>query len=235
MEMQSKAQEPVFHVEPQPIQPGALWQEQRLGKFTASEIYKLMQSGKKKDEYFSCGALSYIYETIAEILTGEGNNIDNLWAIKWGNQYEPEAIAFYKSLYGNDVVYYGKENPKFFDYNDFAGGSPDGIIDDSIVAEVKCPQNSGVHVANLRASKLPDAQAWLKKKRIEYYTQIQFNMLCTGLNEGLFISYDPRVIDHTKRLALIKVIRDEELLSELIERIGEAVKLVKETLDIIKK
>jgi hypothetical protein len=45
------------------------WEQQRIGKFTSSEIWKLMSSGKKST--FSQTGLTYIRSKAAELITGE--------------------------------------------------------------------------------------------------------------------------------------------------------------------
>ena len=46
------------------------WERARLGKFTASEMHKLMKKGRAKDQYFGEGALTYIKSKVAEIIIG---------------------------------------------------------------------------------------------------------------------------------------------------------------------
>ena len=66
------------------------WFEKRLGKFTASEIYKLM--GKTG---FGKTGETYIYEKVCEQLTGELQEEINTKATTWGEETEPYAVDFY--------------------------------------------------------------------------------------------------------------------------------------------
>jgi hypothetical protein len=209
------------------------WQLERLGKFTASEIHKLMQKGRAKDQYFGETAHTYIKGRLAEILTQEPCvQLDGLAAIEWGNSNEIDAVLTFEKHTGLTVDYFGKGNPKFFPYEkqpDWAGGSPDGLIGESGVIEVKCPYNSTHHITHLLISTPQD----LKKEKPDYYGQIQFNMLCTGRENGYFVSYDPRPLNHKIRTHILEIPFDKEYCDELEERIEEAVKLLKVFLDCV--
>lgn len=209
------------------------WKGKKLGKISASEIWKLMKKGKGKDEYFGQVALTYIDEKVTEIITGQPvKDLSNMNAIEWGHAHENEAVIEYEYRTGNKIEYYGGANPKFFPYNHFSGGSPDGL-DDNSVYEVKCPYNSVHHTKNLLASLKDMGGEWLKKHHEDYYCQIQFNMMCTKRSNGIFISYDPMPINPSHRLAVIQISKDEELCNELNERINKAVELISENVSLL--
>lgn len=202
-----------------------IWKEERLGKFTSSEIYKLLQSGKKKDEYFGQGALTYIMETVAQVITGEAPEVSSK-AIEWGYAHEYDAILEYENRMGVKVEYYGSGAPKFVPYNEVSGGSPDGEVGTHLLIEAKCPYNSGNHTKFL----MMEDQEELKAANFDYFCQVQMNLLCTKRELAHFLSYDPRVIDHKLRLAILEVKRDEEIIREISERILRATEIVKEML-----
>lgn len=208
------------------------WQLERMGKLTASEIWKLMQKGRKKEEYFGGTAQTYIKSRLAEIITQEPCvDLEGRNAIEHGNAYEMDAVLSFERIKGVKVEYYGKGNPKFFPYEkhpDYAGGSPDGETTDA-VCEVKCPFNPTHHVTHLMIATPED----LKNEKPEYYGQIMFNMMCTGKKKGYFISYDPRPLNYKLRTHIIEIPYDEAYCQELEERIGEAVKLLKVFLECI--
>lgn len=198
------------------------WETDRLGKFTASEIWKLIEGGRG-GEYFGKGAKTYIRLKAAEILTLEPNNGGrvNRNALEWGNAHEYEALERYKKeRKGADFIYYGGATPKFFEYTSFSGGSPDAVSDDGEVIEIKCPYNSGEHIEHLLINDADD----LKSYYPEAYWQLTFNMICTGLNKAVFISYDPRYADEALQLKTVSfdlVDTDAELIKE---RLTEAEK-----------
>lgn len=207
------------------------WLAERCGKFTASEIHKLMQRGRSKDQYFGQTALTYIRNKTAEILTQEpvGSKLDGLAAIEWGASKELEAVLLFEQQTKLKVEYFGAANPKFFEYSTLAGGSPDGLTDDAIL-EVKAPYNSGEHFDHLILTNAKD----LKDCKPEYYWQMQANMLFTGKAKGYFISYDPRYPIPAHQLKIVLIDLNEVDIKELQERIVAAEKQVKENLNLVK-
>jgi YqaJ-like viral recombinase domain len=209
------------------------WQNTRLGKFTASEISKLLVSGKSKTEYFGKSALSYIDGKLAEILTQQSlTDLTGIPAIEHGNSLEHLAMMEFEKRSGMKVEYYGGANPMFFElaqFADFAGGSPDGIANDKHVLEVKCPYNPLHHLQNLKISSQQD----LAKERPEYYAQLQFNMLCCEKLSGYFISYDDRFLDDNQKLKVVRIEQDTEFQQTILERLGEAIKLLKVTFSLL--
>jgi hypothetical protein len=203
------------------------WLQQRLGKFTASEIHKLLERGRNKDEYFGKGAATYVRTKLAEILTGTVVELTDVPAIEWGNSNELEAVTEFEKVTGLKVDYYGKANPKFFQYSDYSGGSPDGLTNNDAVIEVKCPANSAYHVMFL----LMDDDDL--KERKDYFAQVQMNMLCTGKQKAYFVSYDPRMTDPSHKIRIMEVKYDEEFIETLKERIAEAEKYMKALYAII--
>jgi len=93
---------------------------------------------------------------------------------------------------------------------DFVSGTPDGLIGDDAIIEVKCPYNPVNHLANLREG------AQIK----DYYWQIQGYLWLTGRAVCWFVSYDPRFPEAT-RLAVHKVERNQEDIDRLAERVVE--------------
>lgn len=211
----------------------AEWQHERCGKFTASEIWKIMGKGRGKDEYFSETAKTYIKSRLAEIITQEpATMLEGLNAIEHGNAYELEAALRFEKETGLSIEYFGKANPKFIPYEplpDFAGSSPDMFVMDYAGAEIKCPFNTTHHVTHLLIETPED----LKVEKPEYYGQCQFNMMCSKREKWFFISYDPRVLQYRQQIHILEIPKDKEYCEQLEERIMEAVKMLKVYLDCI--
>ncbi len=166
------------------------WFMARIGRFTSSEIHKLMgvKSLGVNDE-LSDTAKTYVYEKYAEFTTGIAKEIKS-WALDWGNENEPLAKLEMEQRNGCDMM--DCEfilHPTYF----YLGGSPDGVIVKhgiNHMVEIKCPANTAEQYKNISAAK--DAVT-MRKKYPELYWQMQNNMMLTKLTNGLFVSYDKRI------------------------------------------
>jgi hypothetical protein len=194
--------------------------EQRFGKFTSSENWKLLVSGKNKGDVFGETAKTYIKEKAVEILTQRRKEQFSARATDWGNEYEYKAVQEYNRFYFVDVEYFGSTNPKFFpcpEFEKYAGGSPD-FLAGATVGEVKCPYDSVNHLDNLLLRNVDE----FKKLHKEYYTQIQFNIHCTGSEVGHFVSYDWRFQDE-KQLFILEIPKDKEHIELILDRLKIAI------------
>lgn len=185
-----------------------LWDKARLGKFTASEIYKLMGTPKSKTDIFTATAWTYILDKVSEELTGFAP-VKNGEALVWGIEQEAQAKKWFTTITGKTI-----EECSFIPYDDYSGGSPDGKIEDGII-EIKCPYNTVNHLKHILDSK--DFRANFP----EYYWQMQMNMLVTETKKAYFISFDPR-IDAESGMFIKEILRDDNDIALMIEKIREA-------------
>lgn len=164
-------------------------QKIRTGKFTGSELHKLM--GAKG---FGKTGETYIMEKVAEALTGEKAmpEFDSA-ATRWGTEKEPEAKEYFTAATG--IILQESDTLE----NDFIAGTPDAVAAEYGI-EIKCPYNAGNHLKNLL---LPDAAA-VKDQWPEYYWQMYAYMWLTGLQNWKFVSYHPSFPDE-KRMIIISV------------------------------
>ncbi len=201
-------------------QKSSEWYEARLGKFTSSELSKLLTSGRAKDQEFGDTALSYIKEKLHEHFT-KGTCLDYGFqgnkATEWGEHFEPEARDLYSEMTGYLVTECGfiqsQESEMF-------GGSPDGLVGEDGLIEIKCPYASN-HVEHLTLKTAQDLQASKK----EYFAQCQGNLLATGRKWCDFVSYDPRYQNPLFRMKILRVERDEEFIAMAIDKIKKAEKV----------
>lgn len=208
------------------------WLQKRLGRFTASEIHKLFVSGKKKDELFGQGALTYIRTKAAELLTMEVKEEIDFKQARWGKENEKDAVLSFENKTGKRGNYYGAENPLFFSYGEYAGGSPDWeSFDETIGADIKCPYNSAEHLKNLQLTSVED----FKKERWEYYCQGQHNMLIRNWSCFHFVSFDPRVVEYKFRIKIITMYPDSEWIKEYNMRYEAAVLVLNDMLESLDK
>lgn len=195
-----------------------MWLKVRVGKITSSEFHKIVfKKGKLTDK-----ALKYIHSKVAEILTGEQSSFDNE-ATTWGHENEPKADEAFKQKTGIETKECG-----FQMVNEFYGGSPDRLIDDDGLTEIKCPFNSANHIKHCSLKSVED----FKSECPEYYYQIQSNLNVTGRAYAFFISFDPRITQCPLYVLLVK--RNEDDIKEMNECLKVAVDKIKELLQDLK-
>jgi hypothetical protein len=90
-----------------------------------------------------------------------------------------------------------------------AGASPDGIIGQDGLIEIKCPQTS-THIETLLGKAVPG----------RYVAQMQWQLACTGRQWCDFVSYDPRLPGHLQ-LAVYRMERDPAHIEDLNRAVGE--------------
>lgn len=195
------------------------WLKARLGRFTASEVWKLFQKGKKKEELFGTTAMSYIRLKAAELLTMDVKPEVDFKQAEWADSLEGEAVAEFEKLIGRKGNYYGISNPTFFNHGGYAGGSPDWEIENEEGADVKCPFNSAEHVKNLLLKSVDE----FKEERWEYYCQGQMLMYIRKWKQFHFVSYDPRMIEKKFKLRTLVMYPDSEWVKEFNLRLGMAI------------
>ncbi len=203
-----------------------------MGKFTASKIHALTTRDRSL-KGLGKTAKTYIHECVSELITGQVRTLD-MWSLDWGLQNEPLAAAAIKKLLPG-FEHFGDNNPKFFQWDRFSGGSPDGVDwtgEPKKVFEIKCPENFAIHVSYC----LIDTQDALKLEKPDYYGQIQFNMLCASKHygcrleeiEGVFASYCPEIQEGFRDLHLVPVLPDKDYLQGLLNCMEEAKKYYEE-------
>lgn len=203
------------------------WMAERLGKFTASLIGRLMISGKKPGELFSAGAWNYIRQVAIEKITFlfERPELDEVKSLLHGKVHEEPAFDLYKKVTRNNSMrYFGSMEPLFLNYNEDSGGSPDGImgVGETIewTLELKCPRNPSVHFDYLQMN----SQFDLKEYSVDYYSQVQFTLMLTKANGGHFVSYDDRYRNPAHRIKVIEVLPDQKFQNDLEMRLQKAIK-----------
>lgn len=169
-------------------QGSAEWHKQRIGKFTSSEIHRLLTEPKssedKKAGKLSEGALTYVLEKVHEEITGEADaGFDNI-ATVWGVQNEPLAREWYSKINNVEVLEDG-----FNEANKHYGGSSDGKVGTIGGIEIKCPYKGAIHLDHC----LIESQEYMKKHFKEYYWQCVSNCFINGCEWWDFVSFDPRL------------------------------------------
>lgn len=182
------------------------WLQIRCGKVTASHAKDIMAKGQGKTRK------SYMMKLLAERDSGIPQESYSNGAMEWGVEKEAEAKIFYEEKNLVAVQQVG-----FVSLNDDIGCSPDGMIGDDGLLEIKCP-NTSTHLGYILDGKMPTA----------YVSQVQFQLWVTGRKWCKFVSYDPR--SKSRPFWSFHVKRDEKKINEIKEATEQFVKELEELL-----
>ena len=184
------------------------WRELRKGKFTSSNFGKLF-TGKNLKSYND-----YINTIVFERLTGEVTESYTNNYMRRGTELEPLARDEYELETFNSVTQVG-----FVELNEWVGGSPDGLVDDDGMIEIKCPIHT-TFVSFLINGTIPK----------DYYWQMQGNLYICNRQWCDYVVYYPGVKPIIKR-----VNRNEDDILKLEAELETAIEIAKERLNKISK
>jgi len=187
------------------------WFNERLGKVTASRVADVI--AKTKTGWGSSRA-NYAAQLIAERLTGKVTDSYRNAAMDWGIMTEPDARVAYEFLTDATVEQVG-----FVPHPTIAmsGASPDGLIGNDGLVEIKCP-NTATHIETLLGQSVPG----------KYITQMQWQMACTGRKWCDFVSFDSRMPE-SMRLFVKRIERDTTAVRDLETSVSEFLAEIDET------
>ena len=173
------------------------WYLERCGKVTASRVKDLNAKPSKGKALNALGLT-----ILAERLTGVQKETPTNFAMQWGIDNEPHAIAAYENETGFFVNGTGLIDHPFIE---MFGASPDGLVGENGQIEVKCPDTT-THLNTLLTKQIPD----------EYIPQIACQLACTRREWCDFVSYDPR-LEPGLQIIIIRVFA-KDLNIESLER-----------------
>lgn len=191
------------------------WLQMRTGMVTASRVADVIAKRQKGIGELKCRA-DYRTEIITEILTGRSAEHYVTPAMEFGIENEPLGRAAYEMRLDREIQDGGfhihDRIPRF-------GASPDGLINDDGLVEIKCP-TTATHVEWIVAGVTPE----------EYQPQMLAEMACTGRLWCDFVSFDPRL---PKKLQLFvrRFLRDDERIAAMET---EVLKFLEEVIATIK-
>ena len=188
------------------------WFAARLGKVTASKVSDVMSKGMGRETY-----MTYL---IAEVLTTERASSFTNTAMEWGTATEPYARQAYEALNNLLVEEIGfAQHPTI----ERAGASPDGLVGDDGLIEIKCP-NTATHLDTLIDKTVPK----------KYINQMQFQMACTGRKWCDFVSFDNRLPEDLQ-IFVLRVKRDDKHIAEMEIAITKFLAEMQEKIDKLTK
>lgn len=197
---------PICHDMPQGEEA---WFQIKLGKVSASNFSNAIAGGAGKTR------TTLMRKLIAERLSGVPQESFSNSSMEWGTETEPAAREYYEQI--NDCIV---KEVGFVEFSEDIGVSPDGLVGEDGLLEIKCP-NSATHIGYILDNKMPST----------YKAQVQGQLWVTGRKWVDFVSYDPRV---SKRpYWCIRVERDEQYIAELEIKLDKFVAEMKTVMDKI--
>lgn len=192
------------------IQGDPTWMQCRLGCVTSSRVAAVMAILTRKSGDRNKGESGKVRDNLkielaGEILTG---SISNHYMTRWmeeGKEKEQFARAAYEYIKGVQTVQIGfAYHPKI----KMAGCSPDSIVGPEGGAEYKCPKTE-THLRYLTAKVVPK----------EYLPQMYWQMACMGWEWNDFVSHDPSFKKSAHRTLIVRLHRDDKIISDMEEKV----------------
>jgi len=178
-------------------QEKASWHAKRVGKVTASSLWKIAK--RKKDGNPYAEYESYRAEIVLERLTGRAADHFVTPAMEEGTRREPEAALAYTMETGQTLA-----------FSDFVphptvecmGASPDRLVGDNGLVEIKCPQLKA-HLDFIVTGAIDP----------KYYWQAQCQMACTGRDWCDLYYYNPDFPPHLQTGSVRIERNDDDILN----------------------
>ena len=173
------------------------WHNDRSGIFTASMFGDLLTS---KGEPCSKAKVDTAINLVLSswLVSGEIASFQSYW-MKRGTELEPEARETYEFETGSKV----KEVGFCLDDSRAFGASPDGIIEDTGLVEIKCPAPNTM-VSYYLSDKAPS----------QYYSQMQGQLMVTDMMWCDFFAYCPDMPSFLRRVP-----RDDIFITKLKQQL----------------
>ena len=153
------------------------WYAARLGKVTASSVHKVLARTKTG---YGADRANYLTQLVLERVTGTKADSYTNAAMQWGIDQDPFARAAYEAAKGLLVDEVGfVQHPTIA----MAGASPDGLVGNDGMVEIKCPDSKTA------------LECWLSEDPVEskYFAQMQWQMRCADRAWCDYVVFDPRM------------------------------------------
>lgn len=144
------------------------WFKQRIGKITGSRIGAILGYNpwqKPKD----------VMRAMVREYHGAENEFEGNVATEYGNNFESIAQGDFEIESGKSVIETGFHVAK---EHDWIGASPDGLIDDDAILEIKCPFGAR-----------ENGKFKALSEQMHYFSQVQFEMYCTNRTKAYFYQW----------------------------------------------
>jgi len=183
------------------IQGTPEWFSIRKGKATASHAQAIGNNGKGLDTYINQVMAEYFSSAEKEQYSNEHT--------ERGNELEPTARSMYELENDCEVEQIG-----FCELNEFVGCSPDGLVGEDGMIEIKCPEDK-VYFDIIINEKIDSGYMW----------QCQMNMFILERKWCDLIFYNP---NFKKSMKIFRLVPDEKMQEDLKEGFKKVEERIKE-------
>ncbi len=191
------------------------WHNLRLGKITGSSFSKLLGTPVAKEKY--------LYDKANEIVTGclsDAASFNNIH-MQRGNDFESVARTRYLLETFSVVKEVG-----LVIVDDYLACSPDGLIDEDGLIEIKVPDSNNyfrqlLEISSQGKSAVPT----------DYYIQMQFNMYVCGRSWCDYVLYNPQHAKNGKEIFIYRITRDEEMQKKIGQILDVSIIKIKQYVD----
>jgi putative phage-type endonuclease len=193
------------------------WHDLRAGTITASDIQSIFAKPRKGDKsIFGKGAQTYIAKKVCERIRGVVELREPNEAMQWGLDHEQGAREAYGKVYGKNVVEVG-----FIEKEAGIGCSPDGLIDENSMLEIKCPFSQDVWNGYMAKNEAPR----------NYLLQMLHQLWVADRDFVVFFALSPCLEKHLMKVYTIDSLLELTKIAS-IEEYEERVMLVASIIDI---
>lgn len=190
------------------------WRQFRCGKITASRFKDCIAKGKGSEP--SKTRLSYLYEIASEILSGCPAESYTNAAMEYGTLAEPVARQVYEEMEMIPVDQVGCIQHAGLN---LVTCSPDGLVGDKGLLEIKCPKTS-TQIQRVLSGDFPS----------DYKAQVQGQLWVCEREWCDFLSYDGRIKGPAAYFK-IRVTRDDAFIKTLESGVKSFISDLKEILE----
>ncbi len=152
------------------------WYKKREGRFTASQIHRLL--GKEGLKRTKDSIDNFAFEKAVETLYGREEDGFVSEDMRRGIVLEPLAFKLFQQLKFHEFL--DVSECGFYDFGKHAGASPDGRVSNNSNLEIKCPRRNKFYKLVANGSQEIDSQ---------YIAQMQMQMLATNTERSYFLNY----------------------------------------------
>lgn len=175
------------------------WYDLRMGRVTASQSKEILVAGKSASG-LGAGALTLAVTKAAEFITKEDPYYVSNQHTERGHELEPLAVEDYEEETFNETTVCG-----FITLGESCGYSPDRLVGEDGLLEVKCPQQK-------EYLRILDGG----KDKPEYISQVQYGLWVSGREWCDLVYFHPKF---KKKRVIKRITRDEVTIAKFIAKI----------------